>query len=152
VALTDLVSNLILVNKKQGTICVYVDYRDINKACPKDNYPAHFIDQIVDECVGSEMFSLMDDLSSYNQINIFPMDQHKTAFIFPWGAFTYWKLPFGLKNVGVTFQHTMYYCFHDIKHIIQPYLDDLPVHSMHRQDHRHIYQPFSYIVAIIAYD
>ena len=39
VALTDWVSNLVPVNKKQGTICVFVDYRDINKSCPKDNYP-----------------------------------------------------------------------------------------------------------------
>jgi hypothetical protein len=43
-ALTDWVSNLVPVNKKQGTIRVCVDYRDINKACPKDNYPTPFID------------------------------------------------------------------------------------------------------------
>jgi hypothetical protein len=135
VALTDWVSNLVPVNKKQGTIHVCVDYRDINKACPKDNYPTPFIDQIVDDCAGSEIFSLMDGFSGYNQINILPADQHKTAFIFPWGTFAYRKLPFGLKNVGMTFQRAMSYAFHDIKHIVQPYLDDLPVHSMHRQDH-----------------
>ena len=89
VALTDWVSNLILVNKKQGTIHVCVDYRDINKACPKDNYPTHFVDQIVDDCVGSEIFSLMDSFSGYNQINLLPTNQHKTAFIFFWGTFAY---------------------------------------------------------------
>jgi hypothetical protein len=135
VALTDWVSNLVLVNKKQGTIHVCVDYRDINKACPKDNYPTPFVDQIVDDCAGSEIFSLMDGFSGYNQINILPMDQHKTTFIFPWGTFAYRKLPFGLKNAGVTFQRAMSYAFHDIKHIVQPYLDDLPMHSMRRQDH-----------------
>jgi hypothetical protein len=77
----------------------------------------------------------MDDFSSYNQINILPVDQHTTAFIFPWGTFDYRKLPFGLKNVGATFQCAMNYTFHDIKHIVQPYLDDLPTHSMHCQDH-----------------
>jgi hypothetical protein len=77
----------------------------------------------------------MDDFSGYNQINIFPADQHKTAFICPWGTFAYRKLPFGLKNAGVTFQRAMSYAFHDIKHIVQLYLDDLPAHSMHRQDH-----------------
>jgi hypothetical protein len=50
VALTDWVSNLVPIKKKQGTICVCVDYRDINKACPKDNFPTPFIDHIVDEC------------------------------------------------------------------------------------------------------
>jgi hypothetical protein len=135
VALTDWVSNLVPIDKKQGTIRVCIDYRDINKACPKDNFPTPFVDQIVDDCAGSEIFSLMDGFSGYNQINIVPEDQHKTAFICPWGTFAYRKLPFGLKNVGATFQRAMSYAFHDIKHIVQPYLDDLPAHSMRRVDH-----------------
>jgi hypothetical protein len=135
VVLTDWVSNLVPIDQKQGTIRVCVDYRDINKACPKDNFPTPFIDQIVDDCAGSEIFSLMDGFSNYNQINIIPKDQHKTAFICPWGTFAYRKLPFGLKNVGATFQRAMYYAFHDINHIIDPYLDDLPTYSMHRVDH-----------------
>jgi hypothetical protein len=62
-----------------------------------------FIDQIIDNCVGSVIFSFMDGFSGYNQIKILPTDQHKTTFIFPWGTFTYRKLPFGLKNAGATF-------------------------------------------------
>jgi hypothetical protein len=77
----------------------------------------------------------MDGFSSYNQINILPTDQHKTSFIFPWGSFAYQKPPFGLKNVGETFQRAMYYSFHDIKHIVQSYLYNLAVHFVHRQDH-----------------
>jgi hypothetical protein len=77
----------------------------------------------------------MDGFFDYNQINILPEFQHKTAFIFPWGTFAYRKLPFGLKNTGATFQCAMSYAFHDIKHIVQPYLDDIPTHSMRRQDH-----------------
>jgi hypothetical protein len=135
VDLTDWVSNLILVNKRQGTIHVCVDYRDINQAFPKDNFPTPFVDQIIDDCAGSEIFSLMDSFSGCNQINIFLRDQHKTTFICPWGTFAYRKLPFSLKNVGATFQHAMSYAFHDIKHIVQPYLDDILTHSMHRSDH-----------------
>jgi hypothetical protein len=131
VALTDWVSNLVPIDKKQGTICVCVDYRDINKACEKDNFPTPFVDQIVDDCAESEIFSLMDGFSRYNQINIVPEYQHKTAFICPWGTFSYRKLHFGLKNAGTTFQRAMSYAFLDIKHIVQPYLDDLPSHSMH---------------------
>eukprot|EP00253_Pinus_taeda_P017487 PITA_17487 len=77
----------------------------------------------------------MDGFSGYNQINIAPADQHKTAFIFPCGTFAYKKLPFGLKNSGATFQRAMSYAFHDIRHIVQPYQDDLPTHSAKRQDH-----------------
>jgi hypothetical protein len=102
-ALTDWVSNLVPVNKKEGTIRVCVDYRDINKDCPKENYPTPFVHQIVDDSASSEIFSLMDGFSDFNQINILPAEQHKTTFIFPWGTFAYQKLPFGLKNVGATF-------------------------------------------------
>jgi hypothetical protein len=77
----------------------------------------------------------MDGFFGYNQINIVPADQHKTTFIFPMGTFTYRKLPFGLKNVDATFQRAMSYAFHDIKHIVQPYLDDLLTHFMHRFNH-----------------
>jgi hypothetical protein len=131
-ALTDWVSNLV---KKQGMICVYFYYRDIKKSFPKDNFPTPFIDQSVDDCAKSEIFSLIDGFSGYNKINILPTDQQKTAFICPWGTFAYRKLPFGLKNVGATFQCAMSYDFHDIKHIVQPYLDNLLAHSMHPSDH-----------------
>ena len=104
---------------------------DINKACPKDNFPTPFIDHIFDDYAGSEIFSLMDGFSGYNQINIVLGDQHKTTFICPWGTLAYRKLPFGLKNISANFQRAMSYAFHDIKHIMQPYLDDLPTHSMH---------------------
>jgi hypothetical protein len=71
--LTEWVSNIVLVTKKQGTIHVCVDYRDLNKACPKDNYPTPFIDQIIDNCAGSVIFSFMDGFSGYNQIDILPV-------------------------------------------------------------------------------
>jgi hypothetical protein len=74
----------------------------------------------------------MDGFSEDNQIDILPADQHKTTFIFPWGMFSYRKLPFCLKNARDTFQRAMSYTFHDIKHIVEPYLDDLPAHSSHR--------------------
>jgi hypothetical protein len=69
------------MNKKKGTICVCMDFHDLNKAYPKANFPIPFIDQILDECVGSEIFSFMDGFSGYNQVQIKPKDQNKTTFI-----------------------------------------------------------------------
>jgi hypothetical protein len=135
IQLTQWVSNPIPVNKKQGTIHVCMDFHDLNKACPKDNFPTPFIDQIVDECAGCEVFSFMDGFSGYNQIQIKPEDQHKTTFICPWGTFSYRKMPFGLKNVGATFQWAMSFSFHDLKHIVEAYLDDLASRSRKRVDH-----------------
>jgi len=74
VLLIDWVSNIVPLNKKHGTIRLCVDYRDINNACSKDNYPTPYIDQIIDECVRNEMFFFMDRFSGYNQINILPVD------------------------------------------------------------------------------
>ena len=81
--LTEWVSNPILVDKKHGTIRICTDFHDLNRSYPKDNFPTPFIDQMLDECVGSEVFSFMDGFSGYNQIQIKPKDQHKTAFICP---------------------------------------------------------------------
>ena len=77
----------------------------------------------------------MDGFSGYNQIQIKPEDQHKTTSIFPWGTFTYRKMPFGLKNAGVTFQWAMSFSFHDLKNIVKAYLDDLASRSHKRMDH-----------------
>ena len=51
------------------------------------------------------------------------------------GNFRYRKLPFGPKNAGETFQRAISYDFYEIKHIVQPYLDDLLTHSLHIEDH-----------------
>lgn len=135
VPLIDWVSNIVPINKKKGTIKVCVDYRDINKASPKDNYPTPYIDQIIEYCASNETFPFMGGFSKYNQINILLVDHHKTIFIFPWGTFAYRKLQFGLNNVNATFQWAMSYAFHDINNIVQPYLDDLPAHLLKQEDH-----------------
>ena len=60
------VSNVVPVNKKQGTIRVCIDFRDLNKACPKDNFPTPHIDQIIDNCGRSVILSFMDGFWGYN--------------------------------------------------------------------------------------
>jgi hypothetical protein len=94
--LTYWVSNPIPVDKKQGTIRVCMDFYDLNKACLKDNLPTPFIDHILDECVGREVFSFMDRFLGYNQIQIKPEDQHKMTFICLWGTFPMSEQPFNV--------------------------------------------------------
>ena len=77
----------------------------------------------------------MDGFSGYNQIQIKPMDQQKTSFIFPWGTFAYQKMPFGLKNAGATFQWAITLVLHSLKLIIEVFLDDLAAHSCMRMCH-----------------
>jgi hypothetical protein len=123
------------MNKKKGTIHICMDFCDLNRACPKDNFPTPFINHILDECAGSEVFSFMDEFLGYNQFNIKPEDQHKMTFIFPWGTLSYRKMPFSLKNTGETFQRAMTLTFHDLKHIVEAYLDDISSHSRKILDH-----------------
>jgi hypothetical protein len=47
--------------QKQGTIRVCTDFRDLNNACPKENFPTPFIDQVIDDCAGHEALSFMTD-------------------------------------------------------------------------------------------
>jgi hypothetical protein len=77
----------------------------------------------------------MDRFSGYNQIQIHPADQYKTAFITPWGTFSYRVMPFGLKITSTTFQRAMTYIFHDLATIILAYLDDLTAQSKKRTPH-----------------
>jgi hypothetical protein len=135
VPLIEWVSNPIPVNRNQGTIHVCMEFHDLNKACPKENFPTPFIDHILDECVGSEIFSFMDEFLGYNQIHIKPEDQHKKTFMCPWGTFAYRKMTFGHKNTGATFQCAMTFAFHDLKNIVKAYLDNLTCHSRKRVNH-----------------
>ena len=112
-----------------------MNFCNLNHACPKDNFPMPFIDQIIDNCVGHEALSFMDGFSGYNQILIHPADQYKTTFTTPWGTFSYRVMPFGLKNAGATFQRAMTYIFHDLANIILAYLDDLTARSKKRTQH-----------------
>ena len=66
-----------------------IDYRDLNRESPKDNFPLPHIDILIDNTAGHEMFFFMDGFSGYNQIRIAPEDQIKTAFLTPWGVFCY---------------------------------------------------------------
>jgi hypothetical protein len=77
----------------------------------------------------------MDGFLGYNQIQIKPKDKHKITFVCSWGTFTYCKMPFVLRNDGATFQRAMSFSFHDLRHIVKEYLDDLASCSRKRSDH-----------------
>ena len=82
------------------------------------------------------MFSFMDGYSGYNQIRMATKDAEKTAFRTPIGNFYYTMMPFGLKNVGATYQRTMTAIFHDMMHKeMEDYVDDIVVKSKTRTGH-----------------
>ena len=74
-------SNVVLVPKKDSKVRVYVDYRDLNKASPKDDFPLPHIDMLVNSIARYSMLSFMDGFSGYNQILMALEDMEKTSFI-----------------------------------------------------------------------
>ena len=66
--------------KKDGKVRMCIDYRDLNWASPKDNFPLLHIDTLIDNIATNMFFSFMDGFSSYNQIKVAEEDKAKTAF------------------------------------------------------------------------
>ena len=92
--------------EKNGKIRIYIDFRNLNLATPKDQYPMPTVDSLVDSTAGYQVYSFMDGYAGYNQIYIVEDDVHKMALRCPGslGCYEWVVMPFGLKNSGVTYQ------------------------------------------------
>ncbi|GJR16886.1 reverse transcriptase domain-containing protein [Tanacetum coccineum] len=97
-------SNPTMVKKHDGSWRMCVDFKDLNKACPQDGYPLPEIDWKVESLCGYPLKCFLDAYKGYHQIKMAEEDEEKTAFITSQGIFCYTKMPFGLKNVGATYQ------------------------------------------------
>ena len=142
---TTWLANVVMVKKANGKWRMCVDYTDLNKACPKDSYPLPTIDRLVDGAAGHHILSFLDAYSDYNQIQMHPADRKKTAFMTDSNNFYYEVMPFGLKNVGATYQKLMDYVFHDmIGRNVEVYVDDIVVKSdsckQHIADLKEVFQ------------
>nr|GEV77282.1 reverse transcriptase domain-containing protein [Tanacetum cinerariifolium] len=81
---------------------VCIDYRKLNDATRKDHFPVPFMDQMLERLAGNEFYCFLDGFSGYFQIPINPPDQEKTTFTYPYGTFSYRRMPFGLCNAPGT--------------------------------------------------
>jgi hypothetical protein len=132
------ISSVVPVQKKDGRWRVCVDFRDLNRATPKDEYPMPVAEILINAAAGHKILSFMDGNAGYNQIFIAPEDIHKTAFRVPGavGLFEYVVMTFGLKNAGATYQRAMNYIFHDlIGNLVEIYIDDVVVKSASDEGH-----------------
>jgi hypothetical protein len=132
------ISSVVLVQKKDGWWRVCMDFRDLNRATPKDEYPMPVAETLINAATGHKKLSFMDSNTGYNQIFMAPEDIHKTAFRVPGavGLFEYVVMTFGLKNAGATYQWAMNYMFHDlISKLVEIYIDDVVVKSASAEGH-----------------
>ncbi|KAL0317347.1 UNVERIFIED_CONTAM: Transposon Ty3-G Gag-Pol polyprotein [Sesamum angustifolium] len=94
------ISNIVLVRKKNGQIRVCVDFRDLNNACLKYDFPLPIVELMIDATTSHEALSFTDGSFAYNQIRMAPANEELTAFRTPKGIYYYKVMPFGLKNTA----------------------------------------------------
>ena len=113
-----------------------VDFTDLNKTCPKDDYPLPKIDHLVDSTAGHALLSFMDANAGYHQIQLATEDQPPTPFITNAGVYCYKVMPFGLKNVGATYQRMVNKVFRSqIGRNLEVYVNDMINKSKQASEH-----------------
>ena len=128
--------NVVPVPKKEGKVRICVDFRDLNKACPKDDCPLPHIDVLMDNMARIVLMSFMDGFSGYNQIKMAPKGMTKTTFTIECGIHYYTVMSFGLKNAGETYQRMATTLLHDMMdNEVEVYVDDMIVKSKDRESH-----------------
>jgi hypothetical protein len=107
-----------------------VDFRDLNRATTKDEYPMPVAETLINAAAGNKILSFMDGNAGCNHIFMAPQHIHKTAFRVPgaMGLFEYVVMTFGLKNAGAMYQRVMNYIYHDlIGKLVEIFIDDVVV-------------------------
>jgi hypothetical protein len=129
-------ANTVMVKKANKKWRMCIDFTDLNKACPKDEFPLPRIDSLVDAAATLKLMSLLDCYSRYHQIWMKKEDEPKTSFITSSGTYCYLRMPEGLKNAGGSFSRmTAKVLCSQIGKNVLTYVDDIIVKSIKRENH-----------------
>ena len=141
----DWLANPVLVIKPNKKWRTYINFTNLNKACPKDSFPLPQMDRLVDATIKHELLSFMDVYSGYNQIPMYEPDEEHTFFITDRGLYYYKVMSFGLKNARATYQRLVNMMFKDlIGKSMEVYVDNMLVKSKIAGDHvEHLKQMFN---------
>ena len=123
-------SRTVITPKKDGSMRMCVDYRDLNAQTEKDSFPLPRIDQVWPTLSRARYFASLDLLMGYHQVEVDPKDRAKTAFLTHRGLYVYNVMPFGLCNAPATFQRLMEKILGvHIGHGVLVYLDDVLIYA-----------------------
>ncbi|MBW0520179.1 hypothetical protein O181_059894 [Austropuccinia psidii MF-1] len=127
---------VLFVKKKDGVLCLCVDYRKVNAVTRKNKYPVPAMNQLLNVFNGSSIFSKIDFHCAYNLLRIKEGDEHLTCFRTIYGSFEYLVMPFGLTNAPASFQNLVNDIFQDLLDVyVVLYLDDIMVFSKSEEEH-----------------
>ncbi|MBW0550254.1 hypothetical protein O181_089969 [Austropuccinia psidii MF-1] len=127
---------VLFVKKKDGGLCLCVDYCKLNALTRKNRYPGFPIKQLLTIFNGSTIFSKIDLCGAYNLLIIKEGDEHLTAFQTKYGSYEYLVMPFGLTNAPVSFQNLVNDIFADLLDVfVVVYLNDIMVSSSSAEEH-----------------
>lgn len=127
-------SPVLLVKKKDGSFRMVIDYRKLNKATVDDPFPIPRISTLLAKIGSASIFTKLDLLSGYHQVNMEPADAFKTAFVTHNGKYHFKVMPFGLKNAPATFCRMMADIFRSCPFVLV-YLDDILIFSNNPEEH-----------------
>ena len=127
---------VLFVKKKDGTLRLCVDYRQLDKMTVKNKYPLPRIDDLFDQLKGASVFLKIDLRSGYHQLRIKDVDVHKTAFRTRYGHYEFLVMSFGLTNAPAAFMDLMNCVFRPyVDWFVVVFIDDILVYSKDREDH-----------------
>jgi hypothetical protein len=124
--------------KGSSKIRVCIDFRNVNRATPKDEYPMPIADMLINDALGHKVLSFLDSNAGYNQIFMVEEDMYKTTFrcLSFIGLFEWVVMTFGLKNADATYQRAINLIFHELLGIIvEVYIDDIIIKSTSLDSH-----------------
>ena len=129
---------VLFVKKKDGTLRMCIDYRQINKVTVKNKYPLPIIDNLFDQLREASVFSKIDLRSGYYQLWVKGVDVPKTAFRTRYGHYDFLVMPFGFTNASGEFMDLMNRVFHPyLDQFVMVFIDDILVYSKDAQEHEH---------------